>query len=263
MKMLLVVLMGCGALAWAAGDDGKSPRDATSVAPATAPADSGSYPPGGPRRRLGEGPRPRDFGPPGGPGPRRGERVPPGLDEPLPPKDVDELMGFTREFFPQIHDRLDRLCRENPQEFQRMARRLYGRLKPVIELRKIDPPAAEKAIAEQHLQMEIMGLAEKYRKARSDEERTRLKGQIEARLRERFDRHQERLRLTIERLRRRLDDQERQLAERDRNKEELLRRELDRTLKSPPPPERVPRRPEQGAQNRESPPADGPRTADY
>jgi hypothetical protein len=246
MKALLFIVMACGSLSWAAGDtDGPGAganvlrAAATSVAGATAmaPAESGAPPVAGPRDRQGDAPRRREPGPP----------------EPLAPAEMDRLMKFTGEIFPPIHERLEQLRRANPQAFQTAARRIYGRLKTMMDMKQTNPAAAEKLIEDERLQMVIVGLAERYRNARSDEERALLKSEIETRLQERFDRRQKRTRALIERLRERLDEQERQLAEREQNRGELLRQEFNRMTKSSSRPlERGPNKPAAGRS--ESPP---------
>lgn len=238
MSMLLAVWMGYAVFGWAADEAEQTSADARPRATATAPADGAAGPRGGLRRRVGEGQRRRDPGPPPGPGQRRGERPRPGpplgADELLAPEEIGALMEFTREHFPPIYLRLERLRRVDAREFQRMLRRTHNRLKPMMDMHKANPRAAEKAIEEYRLQMVIVDLADQYRRAETDAERTRLKAEIETRIRERFDRHQERTRLVIEGLRKRLDEQERRLTERERDKETLLREELERTLKDSP-----------------------------
>lgn len=199
-------------------------------APADDAADAAAR--GGARRRLNDGPRRRDAGGAPGAGPRRGERVrpgpPPGGDEPLAEAEIDEIMRFAHDNFPQIFERLERLRRANPREFQRILRRIHGQFKPIMDLRQSDPKSAEKAI---HLQIAIFNLVEDFRRANSEGDKARIKSEVAARLRERFDLRQDRARQEIENLRKRLDEQERRLAEREQNKEEFLRQELERTLK--------------------------------
>ena len=250
MSLLFAICLGWGLWTWAADAPPPPAADAAPQATTTAPADNARPLRGPLRRRLGEGgPFRRDQGllpgpgGLGGPGPRRGERPglgpPPGSDQPLTPRDIDELMQFAHDNFPAIHDRLDRLRQKNPREFQVLVRRVYNRLRPLMDMLHDNPQAAEKAIQEHRLQMIITGLVEQYRNAKSDDERSRLKTEIQAKIRERFDRHQERIRLEIQTLRKRLDEQERQLSKREQNKEELLRKELERSLDgqpNPPPP---------------------------
>jgi hypothetical protein len=261
MSTWLAVWLGWAVLNGPADDRAASAPDAAPPPTTTAPADAPIPPRGGMRLRMREGQRRRELGPQGpgpgpGPGQFRGNRPPrqgppPGLDQPLSPHDIDELMKFAHDNFPQIHERLDRLRRDKPREFQRIVQRIYARLRPLMDLAEDDPQVAEKAIQEHRLQMVITGLVEQYRAAKSDEERARLKAELEVRIHERFDRHQERIRLEIQALRKRLDEQERQLTKREQNKEELLRKELDRAIDGqlPPPGPDNPPPPGRGEKN--------------
>lgn len=254
MSTLLAVWLSWALLNAPADDNAAPQSDAAPQPTATAPADTSNNPqrPGA-RLRLREGQRRREgqAGPGPGPGPTRGERPlrqgpPPGPEQPLSPREVDDLMQFARDNFPQIYERLDRLRRDKPREFQRILHRVYARLGPLMDLARENPRVAEKAIQEHRLQIVITGLAEQYRAAKSDEERARLQREIETRIRDRFDRHQERIRLEIQALRKRLDDQERQLTKREQNKENVLRNELQRALDGqvPPPADSPPAGPE-------------------
>ncbi|GMV97905.1 MAG: hypothetical protein AMXMBFR83_22580 [Phycisphaerae bacterium] len=167
--------------------------------------------------------------PPLGPAPAR----PPGPDEPLSPERIDQLMRFTRENFPQVHDRLRRLREADPVAFQHMIRRTAARLQNILDAQQRDPRLAERMIEEQRIQLALADLARRYHQARTDGERERIRRQIEARLGERFERQQGRARREIENLRRRLD-------ERERNREEILRLELRRLLYGPPTDEQRP-----------------------
>lgn len=151
-------------------------------------------------------------------------------DEPLTPDQTERMMQFARENLPNLYERLDRLRTSNPEAFRSMLRKMRGRLLPMMELKSRNPRAAERMIAEHRARLAIADLAARYRRARNDAERSRLRRQLEQRIQERFDRHQERARQEIDELRKRLDEQARQLTDREQRREELIRREIERTL---------------------------------
>jgi hypothetical protein len=225
MMLLLNLLAVLGLLAWTAGPT-EQPHGEAAARPAgetvtsgsvtTAPAGSRNEV-GGPRKKKSEGSARQEGGSVGAR--RRAERKPsaPVSDDPLPAAEVEELMHFARANFPQLHQRLEKLRQVKPGEFNRMLRR--------------DQRLAQKMVDEYRLQMVITSLSRRCRQAKTEQERARLRAELQARIGERFDRHQERIRMEIQHLRARLDEQERRLADREKRKEELLRQEYERVLR--------------------------------
>jgi len=237
--LLLNLLAVLGLLAWTAGPT-EQPHGEAAARPAgetvtsgsvtTAPAGSRNEV-GGPRKKKSEGSARQEGGSVGAR--RRAERKPsaPVSDDPLPAAEVEELMHFARANFPQLHQRLEKLRQVKPGEFNRMLRRVGGPLRPIMEVNRRDQRLAQKMVDEYRLQMVITSLSRRCRQAKTEQERARLRAELQARIGERFDRHQERIRMEIQHLRARLDEQERRLADREKRKEELLRQEYERVLR--------------------------------
>lgn len=205
---------------------------------ATRPADGpASVPPLRGLRSQEEGTPRRDASPAGPAGRRPGAtlRGPLAFEEPLSPEQVDQLMLFVRDNFPQIHDRLHRLRRVDPAAFQQIVRRLARRFQAILDTQKRDPDLARVMIEEQRLELGISELARKFHQARVEPEKMRIRNALRDLLRQRFDRRQERARREIENLRKRLDEQARRISERDQNRERILRGEMQRTLQGVPP----------------------------
>jgi hypothetical protein len=243
MTMLLGVLAGWGMLMLAApeaesGVPGQDVHASGGRAVATAPAENpASLVPGPLNRRQTEGQGRRNPGPGGSPGPGGAALRRPGLrpgmspDEPVTLEQTRQIMDFARENFPQLYDRLERLRQHDLQKFAQVLHDTRGRLLPILEASRRDPEVAKKMIAEQRLQLAINELAEKYRQTRSDAERAQLGAEVQAKVRERFEMFQSRMRMEIERLRKRLDEQEKKLADREQKKEEMVRGEMERLLR--------------------------------
>lgn len=197
------------------------------------PADSGFAAPGG-RLRPATRPAPararqeREAA-----RPRRPARAEAGEMPPLTPAEVDPLLAFTREHFPRMHQRLQRVREADPVAFRQMLRRLRGPLARLQEVEQRDPRLAARMIEQQKLEMEIFELRRQHRAAYTAEERARIESDIRERIGQKFNARMERLKFEVAELRRRLDEQTKRLAGQEERREQLIEKEYRELMSRP------------------------------
>lgn len=196
------------------------------------PSDSGFAAPGG-RLRPATRPAPGRARQEREARPRRLPRAEAGEMPPLTPAEVDSLLAFTREHFPRMHQRLQRVREADPVAFRQMLRRLRGPLARLQEVEKRDPRLAARMIEQQKLEMEIFELRRQHRAAYTTEERARIESEIRERIGQKFNARMGRLKFEIAELRRRLDEQTKRLAGQEERREQLIEKEYRELMSRP------------------------------
>lgn len=248
MKLLTAVLIATGLCAWLAGDavqpepsGDDRPADAGEV-PAVRPAaadDSSAEnrppSPPGPRRggKTGDRPGRGQFNGPRGQGPFGPKFRHPGEGpdaKPLSPEEIDRLMEFARQNFPELHERLSHLQESNPPAFQHMINRARGPMGEILRMARDNPELAKKLIQIYRVETGLAELRRRYHHASSDQQREQTKADIRAQLEKRFDLRLKRSRFEIRMLEKRLEEAKKSLAERERDKEKFIEAELEQQL---------------------------------
>ncbi|MBI4581602.1 MAG: hypothetical protein HY718_18030 [Planctomycetes bacterium] len=226
------------------------PLDADGPRPRRPPV-AGDGGDGGPGPRGPQGP-PGWRGGPGGPdrgidGPLRGPggmgRGPDGMGPDdrgamIRPEEIAELLAFTEEHFPDVHDELVRRRQEGPRSLRQAVQRLGPSMKRLMLLMRENPREAEHVIRMQKLEMQLHRKRGRYQWARTDEERAAIREEMQRLLEQRFDLRIERLKVEIADLRQRLDEQTKRLEEQGQHKQQIIEDELARLFDPPRPRER-------------------------
>lgn len=182
-------------------------------------------PPAPPEGRPGDRP-PGRFRGPRGEGPGRGDMPP------LPAiKNLEELMKFAREHFPEKAERLEQLRREDPAMFRMFSRRILPRLARLKEAYDRDPNGIGKFLIQDHrFQEEIDRLARDYRDQRDEAGRRELAQKIKDLLRQQWDVRMQRRHLELAEIEKRLAEQRKQLEDRQAHQQEMIERQFQRVV---------------------------------
>lgn len=238
--LALVVFMLTAHAGRAAGTD--DPGRRPSRAPASRP--SGTNEPGAePLRDRPSGPAGgidrRDAGGPRGAG--RGRQGPTDDREFNPSsEDIDRLLEFAREHFPEVHNQLVQTRRDDPKAFRQELNRLGPHMMNLIRLSRDNPKEAEQLIRVQKREIQIIETRQRYRAARSEDQRSTIRSELRRLIEEKFDARQQRLKSEIDNLRLRLEEQTRRYTEQAQRRQQIIEDELGR---SPEPPRSSPRGP--------------------
>jgi hypothetical protein len=163
-----------------------------------------------------EGPG-RPFDPAWGPGAGAPEDR-----QPLHPEQIEQILGFTREHFPELHDQLVRARERDGRAFRLMLRRLGPPMLRLHQLWRDNPQEARRVIRVQQIEMLLRDRRQAFFAADTPEERSRIEAEARALLAEKLELRRDRLRAEIREMQARLDEQARRL---DGGKKELA--ELD------------------------------------
>lgn len=164
------------------------------------------------------------------PGDRRGPRGGPGSFEDLPPH-VQRMFSDP----------------ERLEEFR--ARRDRRR----TDWEKDDPELFKAANEEREQRKKLGEIARQYHETKSEAEKKKLAEQIETESAKMFDIQTVRHQLMIERMRKRLEGLEKTFEKRETRRAELIKRDVEKTLKNPPPPPRDPKSPDRRGHRSERP----------
>lgn len=247
---LLLVFLWSPVGADAAGDrarpKGPGPRDGAGP-PASRPAavdeqDDGepAVPPPGsrhdwwPRRAWGD----RDEMP----GPvdrfrfRQGPGGPPWQDDDgqMTPEQEARLMDFAREHFPQLHQRLLAVRKNDPSLFRQMIRRARGPISEIVRVKERDPEAAAKLIEAHRIEIELTGLRGQYESAVDNRQREQIRSRMRELVAKRNELRLERLKEEVRDLERRLEQAKGEMARREKNKDQIIEQEMKKLLSHGP-----------------------------
>jgi hypothetical protein len=160
----------------------------------------------------------------------RNRRPAPSGDRPQPPpltdEQIEQVLTFTREAFPNMYERLAAVRERNPQTFRRSINRVAKLVMPMIEMKMRDPAIAEKMIAEHRTQMQIEQVTARYKAADTPQEKERLRARLRELMSRRFDLRMDRLRAEIRNLENRLNAAKQQLKSQETQKDAYIRDRL-------------------------------------
>lgn len=211
--------------------------------PPPAPTPGDERPQAGPERarRIGPG-RPK----PGGPD-RLGPDGPPGFhipgfgpDRPPPPRgprwdDMPEsqreaVLNFVEEHFPRMAVQLDHLQQAAPQKYDRRMNRVAGEMRRLMDIQARDPRRATALIRERQVGLEIQDLARKYRAAKDDDEKKRVRKTLRELVAKEFDNRMERRSVEVRQLESKLEELKSRLSEMESVRDKMLERRMRELL---------------------------------
>jgi hypothetical protein len=200
-----------------------------------------------------EGFRPEGVGPPpddGAGGPIDGRPGEPRMPPPAPgglgdagPRPLERLMGVLRETDPRMFERLSRLRRENPAEFQRLLDEFAPRLGNLARERERSPERWPDRLRLMRLQRE-MGPAVRRTLEAPPEDHEEALGRLRALLGEQFDLRMKLRKMDLEDRREQDERAHREIEEFERDREGEIERRmmemLEHAKRGPPPPRHPP-----------------------
>lgn len=205
--------------------DGRRPRQ---------PGPGGPGGPDGPgerRRPPGDPPPPQEMErggppphPPGGPG-GPGGPPPPGGG----PRPMERLLGVLRETNPRMADRLERLRREDPEQFQKLFDDFAPKLARLAEERERLPDRWPDRVKQLLLQQRAGGLAREIAAMPADQQKDAME-KLRANLGEQFDIRLKFAREDLERNKEQAQRLQREISEKSGDKDAAIERQMQEML---------------------------------
>jgi hypothetical protein len=170
-------------------------------------------PPHGHRSREGKG-RPRLFG-----------------EDRFTEDKVKEVMAFAKKHFPEEHERLEALRKENPRRFRRAVRRLWWLYKRVQHL---PPEIQAAAVAKHRLNIDIFRMHRQIIQTDNQAEKTKLKKQLRDLLGKQFDNDQAVKEYKVKRLAQELAKLKAEIEQRKKDRKKIISKRLEMLMKPMP-----------------------------
>ena len=204
--------------------------------------------PGPPSRsRLPEGVRParaeeptppgRGFGPRGGPGgPEFGR--PAGRPRPwsdLPEPERRQIERFMEEHFPRMYVEMQKLKDRDENRYVRRMTRIAPQMLKIMETMRTDPQRGTIMIRERQLEFEIQQTIARFRSAKDDEAKRRIREHLDGLVGKAFDCRNERRQMEVRELEARLNELQARLAESEKMRPALIRQRVADMLEKPAP----------------------------
>ncbi|MBL8747482.1 MAG: hypothetical protein JNK58_14145 [Phycisphaerae bacterium] len=193
------------------------------------PRPAGAEGPGGP----GDRPRPPGHQPPRVEGPGRDGPPPRPFGGPPPPeagpRPMDRLMSVLRETHPRVAERLERLRRDDPEQFQRLFDEYAPRLARLAEERERLPARWPDRVKQLLLQQRAGGLAREIA-SMPEEQRSEAMARLRANLEEQFDLRLRFAREDLARNKEQAERLEREISEKSGDKSAAIERQMKEML---------------------------------
>lgn len=200
------------------------------------------------RTRPAEGVRPaqaeqptppgRGFGPRGRPGgPEFGRPT----DRPRPWSELSEpehrqIERFMEEHFPRLYVEMQKLKDRDEVRYARRMTRIAPQMLQIMETMRTDPQRGTLMIRERQLEFEIQKTIARYRSAKDDEAKRRIREQLEGLVGKAFDDRNERRQMEVRELEARLSELQSRLSESQKMRPALIRQRVEDMLEKPAPP---------------------------
>jgi len=180
-----------------------------------------------------------------GPGPREGRKGEPGprhfrgstMFRDATEKEIEDILAFTGEYLPTVHEDLVRLREGDPDRFRQMCRRLRFEIRQLHALRAENEEAFRKAIEERQLEGRIRERIEALHQTENPADRDRLRRELREMLQRRFKAELFARRAQVRHLEEVLKRIRQELAEREARREEFINQQLEEMTRPPPKPE--------------------------
>jgi len=146
----------------------------------------------------------------------------------LPAAQIDELLGFAHDHFPEVHRQLLRSRQADPKAFRMMLQKVAPPLTHLMRIARENPREAELLIRIQQLEMKIRAERERYHNSGSEQERAAIAANARDLIAGKIDARQAKLNAQIEAVRRQLDEMSRRYSEQARQRGRIIEDELAR-----------------------------------
>ncbi len=174
-------------------------------------------PPRGHRMREGKG-RPRLFG-----------------EDRFTEDKTKEVMAFAKKHFPEEHERLESLRKENPRQFRRAIRRMWWLYKRV---RHLPEEIQAAAVAKHRLNIAIFRMHRQILQTNNQDEKAKLKKQLLDLLGKQFDNDQAVKEYKVKRLAQELAKLKAEIEQRKKDRKKIISKRLELLMKPRPATER-------------------------
>ena len=170
----------------------------------------------------------------------------PGIFRDVSDEEIQAILAFARDHLPWLSQSLEQARQSDPEQFRAVCRRLRFEIGQLRALKESDEAAFQKALEEKRLQFLARGLAERFRAAASDEDRTRLREELRRTLAQLVDAELVTREAQIRLLEKRLEDLRADLKDRAAKREAIVEKRLGEMLSGeadrhePPPPDAPP-----------------------
>lgn len=196
-------------------------------------------PPEGMRPAQAEQPTPpgRGFGPrsgPGGPGLQGPAGRPrPWNDSPEPER--KQVERFMEEHFPRLYVEMQRLKDRDEARYVRRMTRIAPQMREIMETMRADPQRGTLMIRERQIEFEIQQTIARFRSAKDDEARRRIREHLDGMVGKAFDCRNERRQMEVRELEARLNELHTRLSESEKMRPALIRQRVSELLERPAP----------------------------
>ena len=158
----------------------------------------------------------------------------PGIFRDVTDQDINDVLGFTQQHLPMLHEALQQMRESEPARFRGMCRRLRFEITQLKALKQTDEAAFQKALDEKRLQFLARNLADRLRAAQDPAERDRLRTQLRETVGKLFDAELATREAHIGLLGKKLDDLRAELRQRADQREAIVRNSLEEMLEPKP-----------------------------
>ena len=148
----------------------------------------------------------------------------------LTPEQEAEVMAYVKSAHPEKLDQFMSLKDSKPMVYRRMLTRGYREMRLMTELKERDPERYSRVGEERKLESKSQALVRKMKATEDEEEKLRLRPEIERILNQVFDLRQSNRQMEIERLEKKLSELKENNQKRLASKEEILKRRLTELL---------------------------------
>jgi tRNA A37 N6-isopentenylltransferase MiaA len=153
-----------------------------------------------------------------------------GPRKPLSQEQKDEVLVFLKEIAPERLAKLEKLRSERPELFEKMLAANYGKMARLKELKSKDAKTYEQKVQLFVLQGKVGELAKDYRNAKADNDKKKIKGELDGVLHKLFDLRQTEKEQDLVRFRERLQKFEADIQKRKENKAQVIKMYADKLL---------------------------------
>ena len=188
----------------------------------------------------------------------------PGIFRDVTDQDINDVLGFTQQHLPMLHEALQQMRESEPARFRALCRRLRFEIGQLKALKKTDEAAFQKALEEKRLQFLARNVADRLRAAQDPAERDRLRTQLRETVGKLFDAELATREAHIRLLEKKLEEIRAELRERAAQRDAILDKRLEEMIQSDSGgPDRPPdRRPHEGPPKNPPAPDKAPKTAE-
>lgn len=152
-----------------------------------------------------------------------------------PEPERKQVERFMEEHFPRLYVEMQRLKNRDASRYARRMTRIAPQMRKIMETMRTDPQRGTLMIRERQIDFEIHQTIARFRGAKDDEAKRRIRGHVEGLCGKAFDCRNELRQLEIRELEARLSELQTRLSESEKMRAALIRERVSELLERPPP----------------------------